>query len=147
MRVQINQSRSTNCKSRILKFRFENYLSQVITFDLSRYLHQSNSWIPSFFRVAKRSRVIRPNLLDWQLEFLIPFLAKSFCLFLQGFCCVKVSVSFELYISHYVHCLFCFQSLKNFVHVMYRQWLPHWFQIIFPQVFLFCIVSETIFSK
>ena len=53
---------STNCKSRILKSWFEYYSSQVLTPNSARYLYPSNSWIPSFFLVAKRGRVIRWNL-------------------------------------------------------------------------------------
>ena len=58
------QNYSTNCKSQILKFRFEYYLSQVITPDSARYLYLSNCRIPSFFREAKRGLVIRRNLVE-----------------------------------------------------------------------------------
>ena len=54
--LQIGQSWSTNCKSRILKFRFKYYSSRVITPDSARYSYPSNSRIPSFFWVAKRGQ-------------------------------------------------------------------------------------------
>ena len=53
-----------NCKSQFLNFQLEYYSSRVITPDSARYSYPSNSRIPSFFRVAKRGRVICQNLLN-----------------------------------------------------------------------------------
>ena len=63
------RTRSNICKSRILKIRFKYNLSQVITPNSARYLYPNNSWIPSFFWVSKRGRVIRRNLVLNNLSF------------------------------------------------------------------------------
>ena len=56
------QTRSTNCKSRICKFRIEYYSSPVITPALTWYSTPNNTWIPSYSWITKRSRVICQNL-------------------------------------------------------------------------------------
>ena len=79
MHLKIVQSQSTNCKCRILKFRFKYYSSRVITPDSAWYSYPNNSQLPSFFRVAKRGQVIRRNLMctvwdSWKGLFLNYFL-------------------------------------------------------------------------
>ena len=61
--LKIGQSRSTNCKSRIIKLRFKYYSSRVIPPESARYSYPSYSRIQSFFGVVKRGRVICRNLL------------------------------------------------------------------------------------
>ena len=61
MHLQIGQSQSTNCKSRILKFWFEYNLSRVITPDLAQYSYPNNSRIPSFFSSSKAGSSYSPK--------------------------------------------------------------------------------------
>ena len=49
-------------KSQICKFRIKYYSSLVLTPDLTWYSIPNNTQIPSFFRIAKRGRVICRNL-------------------------------------------------------------------------------------
>ena len=79
------------------KFWFEYNSSRVITPDSARYLYPNNSWILSFFRVAKRGRVIRPNLTSLVKCFVIKY---NFLIFWKATNLRRIYKSWGLMVGH-----------------------------------------------